>query len=993
MAKQEEVELRSKGLRYVPREAVAAPAVASLDLAHNRITDLPQELESQTDLKRLLLSHNSITTFPSVLCKLHLTVLDLSFNRLSGNLTEAIGDLTSLTSLNLSFNKITSLPENISRLRDLKELNVANNTLITLPHSLTDMKSLTVFNVSSNTLRELPHNIGELQSLTKLDISHNQLTHLPTGVASLPQLSALEMRDNPWQCPAASVCAGGRDAVVVELTRLAKVLANAKRCEIIGMSNGTADVPIQFYIVAKDASGMQRVNGGDVFKVEARGPALTKAAVTDNRDGTYDVTITASAPGDYNLVVTVDGVQLHQCPLHFFVSPLREAGAVLKQLDTIEVAADAPSFEMGSFDMFEKYNQFLKLAKEFNISVNLPEVVVCGSDEPSLLVEALFGMFPFNLSGVVLRRPLTINFLFSEEAEPKLTLKQDKLLGANVPGGMRDMPVKFNELPKLIQARNEVVSKLPVYVLFEHNRVMSGNVTIAPALPLKGDAARHAVEKVVADLITPPDRLIICAQRAMEWKLVQMTEWTRWILQLDPTLARSYLVFSHFDDLINCFLSPSLLAAYFKNQPFGKRDGVYFVTLPDGAVRESLQSLEDLRKRLVQLEKLDMSVLDYNYFDQRLKGAVGVSVVREHLLRTLRSQCQSQAPLVSQRIAAGADVARATTKKNARLAAALAGPELPGLLRLTLSNYVLRFCQQFCDLLTGTVAAPPMTDGRTLTEEMSFYKGNTPFIAANSAVDHAQLRIYGGAALVRVLDHFRRCVDELQLPPGLTKAGLAQMLPEHVSSVFAASQLAQREVQRAMLPLVEQLCSQVVSVVRHMAQLAERVINERGPNECFAAVNTEQRVLLPSFLEYSYVKKHVKELYVEMVEQRAAVFREKCLEDFTSPSVLWDMPAYSLNSVGGQLEVQQLLANMFRKLVAFVSENLCVRFYSVFLQQVTVQVPTDMLTTLLSLQEKQLKNLFQIGTLEEKLKADQEASSKLVEANDTKALAVKLIKL
>lgn len=120
-----------------------------------------------------------------------LRVLDLSFNLISALPLESI-HLPVLETLNLSHNRISSLPEHwaawslLPRLREL--------------------------DISSNNLQELPHNITKLD-LERLDISNNHLTLLPEEIAFMAKLFQLNVKNNQLIFPPQELSDGGLESI------------------------------------------------------------------------------------------------------------------------------------------------------------------------------------------------------------------------------------------------------------------------------------------------------------------------------------------------------------------------------------------------------------------------------------------------------------------------------------------------------------------------------------------------------------------------------------------------------------------------------------------------------------------------------------------------------------------------------------------------------------------------------------------------------------
>ncbi len=100
--------------------------VFMLDVSGRGITSL-EGLQYATNLVILDASKNNISDV-SVLVDLSIVVLDLSYNNLSGTLSESITDMALLTNLTLSHNKLTSVAT-ITNLKELTFLDVSYNQL------------------------------------------------------------------------------------------------------------------------------------------------------------------------------------------------------------------------------------------------------------------------------------------------------------------------------------------------------------------------------------------------------------------------------------------------------------------------------------------------------------------------------------------------------------------------------------------------------------------------------------------------------------------------------------------------------------------------------------------------------------------------------------------------------------------------------------------------------------------------------------------------
>eukprot|EP00002_Diphylleia_rotans_P007232 TRINITY_DN1672_c0_g1_i3.p1 TRINITY_DN1672_c0_g1~~TRINITY_DN1672_c0_g1_i3.p1 ORF type:complete len:2182 (-),score=438.40 TRINITY_DN1672_c0_g1_i3:205-6750(-) len=158
--------------------------------------------------------------------------IDLSKNKLS-SLPEFMGRLINLKSLDLTGNQIESLPQWITNLRNLMSLKIAANADSIVrcgPHKLTclpcwkankELKALDLYAnnsdqeltmladiekewrfarsiiVSNNKLSTLPDSLSTLAFLCSLDISNNQFSEIPHVIERMTRLHDLNIQDNP----------------------------------------------------------------------------------------------------------------------------------------------------------------------------------------------------------------------------------------------------------------------------------------------------------------------------------------------------------------------------------------------------------------------------------------------------------------------------------------------------------------------------------------------------------------------------------------------------------------------------------------------------------------------------------------------------------------------------------------------------------------------------------------------------------------------------
>lgn len=111
-----------------PETTSTSQGGASLDYSNKGLTQFPKEILSKTDTTSLNLSHNGLTgSLPAEIKNLtSLQTLDVSYNNMSGIPAE-IGQMHSLKIINYSYNNITGLPNELGNLAQLQLLDLRGN--------------------------------------------------------------------------------------------------------------------------------------------------------------------------------------------------------------------------------------------------------------------------------------------------------------------------------------------------------------------------------------------------------------------------------------------------------------------------------------------------------------------------------------------------------------------------------------------------------------------------------------------------------------------------------------------------------------------------------------------------------------------------------------------------------------------------------------------------------------------------------------------------
>ncbi|KAK9284034.1 hypothetical protein L1049_012294 [Liquidambar formosana] len=214
----------------LPDSMIGCANLLALDFSQNSLTGNIPAWIFKLGLTNVSLSENELsgsTASSMGNSNQKLQVLDLSHNALSGEITSAVGVLSSLQFLNLSRNSLMgAIPASIGELKalgildlsenqlsasipleiggaiSLKELRLEKNFLAgKIPISLENCSSLTSLILSQNNLiGPIPTAIAKLINLQTVDLSFNNLTgSLPRQLANLPNLLSFNISHNHLQ--------------------------------------------------------------------------------------------------------------------------------------------------------------------------------------------------------------------------------------------------------------------------------------------------------------------------------------------------------------------------------------------------------------------------------------------------------------------------------------------------------------------------------------------------------------------------------------------------------------------------------------------------------------------------------------------------------------------------------------------------------------------------------------------------------------------------
>jgi len=161
-----------------------------------KITEFPKEIQRvQSTVRSLDLSVNKLKTIPDYLGSfVNLKHLNLSDNQLKA-LPDSIGNLKKLETLIVSNNQLTALPISLEGLVNLRTLTISGNLLSSFPLQIVGLKHLEAVDLSKNKISEIPDGVEALQA-TEVNLNQNQLSRISESIASCPRLRVLRVEEN-----------------------------------------------------------------------------------------------------------------------------------------------------------------------------------------------------------------------------------------------------------------------------------------------------------------------------------------------------------------------------------------------------------------------------------------------------------------------------------------------------------------------------------------------------------------------------------------------------------------------------------------------------------------------------------------------------------------------------------------------------------------------------------------------------------------------------
>ena len=161
------------------------------------LTEFPLEILEQADSLEILdLSNNRLKTLPPEFSQLKKLRIAFFNNNQFEEFPEVLADCPSLSMVSFKNNKISTIGESALS-PNIRWLILTNNRLTTLPNSIGQLTQLQKCRLAGNQIQCLPDELANCRRLELIRLSANQLQTLPDWLFNLPRLTWLAYAGNP----------------------------------------------------------------------------------------------------------------------------------------------------------------------------------------------------------------------------------------------------------------------------------------------------------------------------------------------------------------------------------------------------------------------------------------------------------------------------------------------------------------------------------------------------------------------------------------------------------------------------------------------------------------------------------------------------------------------------------------------------------------------------------------------------------------------------
>jgi len=633
------------------------------------------------------------------------------------------------------------------------------------------------------------------------------------------------------------------------------------------------------------------------------------------------------------------------------------------------------------------FHKILTFARDINTQLQVPEIVLIGRQGhgKSSVLEAIIGQ-PFNLvakdKGACTKRPIFVNMINNPACDkPKFTLKRDP----STKDSNEDKVVALEHVEKEIALRNNVAPN-PIHITCDYKHCW--NITfidtpglIPPTDKSNSEISPDEVEEMVLDLAKPSHRILIFVEEVKDGTQSDMIMLAK---KVDPRLDRSIFIFTKLSDQLKNFTSTRDLNRYLTSTASSDTQS-FFVSLVPGKDKAKYASKESFKQRMEELVKEDMVVLEQLQYDRRYANAIGVAALRRYVLELTFNKYQASIPELLKKLR----VMKKKSEDSLHQIQQQGNATDTNKLRGAAAKYVMQFLQCVDKLLNGTLEGNPSINGQSLNDEKSQDETGEwrdashqpiPVKIEDWKIPHAESKLYGGQQFERLLAEFKSVTEHIGMEKlssdDIATAAGPQKLSNSSSCTWAASDLAQRQVQKALLPLVDQLFVRASYIMKRLVTVAESMLEVSKKNRKRTNSSTSGDVL-EDLDQYPFFTHAVRDLYFRFIDATAEDCKRKCKDEFFCTRLIYweltnlDGKTLTFGKNDGKEEVRKAVVNLatdlFSKIKERISKNILLKSYNYFLVPMQSDLWSDIQGNITSLNDDHLQELFEVSGTKQRL--------------------------
>ncbi|KAK9077486.1 hypothetical protein SSX86_005823 [Deinandra increscens subsp. villosa] len=539
---------------------------------------------------------------------------------------------------------------------------------------------------------------------------------------------------------------------------------------------------------------------------------------------------------------------------------------------------------------FEAYNRLQAAAVAFGEKLPIPEIVVIGgqSDGKSSLLEAFLG-FRFNVREVEMgtRRPLMLQMVHDPTAlDPRCRFQEEDSEEYGSPITLASMVADTIKLrtDAMLKKTKTAVSSKPIVMRAEYAHCPNLTVIDTPGFILKAkkgepESTPDEILSMVKLLASPPQRLLVFLQQSsVEWC---SSLWLDVVRKIDPTLQRTVVVVSKFDNRLKEFTERREVDSYLSASGYLRENTrPFFVALPKD---RTTVSNDEFRR---QISQVDVDILHHlrnsihgGFDEENYKSQIGFNSLRDYLESELQKRYKEAVPatlaLIEQRCS------EVTTELNSMDSKIKATADVAHLRRSSML-FASAICNHLGALIDGAADPDPQQWGRTTEEEKSESGiGSWPGLTTDIKPPNSTLRLYGGAAFERVMHEFRCATYSIECPP-VSREKVANIILAHAGrgggsgSTEAAAEIARLAARSWLAPLLDTACERLAFVLKNLFNLAM----ERNHNHLSDA---KREVDMDGYVAFHAALRHSYSCFIKNITEECKQLVRHHLDSVTSP--------------------------------------------------------------------------------------------------------------